>query len=122
MSENRASDRRTPEHRMPETPASLSENQLDPSSAETALSRGMSAGISAELPASSSDEEREAERSLRGLIGPGASQVSVTAAMRARDASRPSERDLAEAEERLVIVRRYWVPRDELPRSIVRPS
>jgi len=42
--------------------------------------------------------------------------------MRARDASRPTDEDLAEAEKRLVIVRRFWVPRDELPRSIIRPS
>ncbi|WP_341717238.1 hypothetical protein QQG74_25525 [Micromonospora sp. FIMYZ51] len=58
----------------------------------------------------------EGERGLRGLVGSGSSQVSVTAAMRARDAARPSEDDLAEAAARLVIVRRNWTPRDELPR------
>jgi hypothetical protein len=42
--------------------------------------------------------------------------VSVTAAMRARDAARPTEADLAGAEEHLLIVRRGWVPREELPR------
>ncbi|WP_408606824.1 hypothetical protein [Catenuloplanes japonicus] len=62
-----------------------------------------------------SPEEREAERGLRGLVGSGSSQVSVRAAMRARDASRPTDADLAEAQERLVIVRRNWVPREELP-------
>ncbi|WP_374728274.1 hypothetical protein [Catenuloplanes atrovinosus] len=62
-----------------------------------------------------SAEEREAERGLRGLVGSGSSQVSVRAAMRARDASRPTDEDLAEAQERLVIVRRNWVPREELP-------
>jgi hypothetical protein len=36
--------------------------------------------------------------------------------MRARDAARPTEADLAEAAERLVLVRRNWVPREELPR------
>lgn len=61
-------------------------------------------------------EDREGERGLRGLVGSGSSQVSVTAAMRARDAARPSEADLAEAEERVVIVRRNWVPREDLPR------
>mgnify|MGYP001427149121 CR=1 FL=1 len=35
--------------------------------------------------------------------------------MRARDAARPTEADLAEAAQRLVLVRRNWVPRDELP-------
>jgi hypothetical protein len=43
--------------------------------------------------------------------------VSVTAALRARDAARPSDADLAEAEERLMIVRRNWVPREDLPRG-----
>jgi hypothetical protein len=57
------------------------------------------------------------ERGLRGLVGGGSSQVSVTAAMRARDASRPTDDDLATAEAELAIVRRGWVPRDELPRT-----
>ncbi|HKE64046.1 MAG TPA: hypothetical protein VKB59_05250 [Micromonosporaceae bacterium] len=52
------------------------------------------------------------ERGLRGLVGGGSSQVSVAAAMRARDASRPSDAELAEAERSLVIVHRGWVPRD----------
>ncbi|MGY0004179.1 hypothetical protein [Micromonospora sp. I033] len=59
----------------------------------------------------------EGERGLRGLVGSGSSQVSVTAALRARDAARPTDEDLAEAEARVVIVRRNWVPREELPRS-----
>ncbi|MFG1676957.1 hypothetical protein [Micromonospora sp. NPDC049282] len=59
----------------------------------------------------------EGERGLRGLVGSGSSQVSVTAAMRARDAARPTEDDLAQAEERVVLVRRNWVPREDLPRS-----
>ncbi|MGC5033154.1 hypothetical protein [Micromonospora sp. DT229] len=58
----------------------------------------------------------EGERGLRGLVGSGSSQVSVTAAMRARDAARPTEEDLATAEAEIVIVRRNWIPRDELPR------
>jgi len=65
-------------------------------------------------------EEREAERGLRGLVGSGASQVSITAAMRARDASRPGEADEAAATDRLVIVRRNWVPREDLPRGTTR--
>lgn len=64
-----------------------------------------------------SAEDREVERGLRGLVGSGASQVGITAALRARDAARPTDADLAEAEERLVIVRRNWVPREDLPRS-----
>ena len=61
-------------------------------------------------------EDVVTERGLRGLVGGGASQVSVAAAMRARDAARPTETDLAAADEDLVIVRRGWVPREELPR------
>ncbi|MFI7429862.1 hypothetical protein ACIBPB_22960 [Micromonospora sp. NPDC049836] len=59
----------------------------------------------------------DGDRGLRGLVGSGSSQVSVTAALRARDAARPTEDDLAEAEARVVIVRRNWVPREELPRN-----
>jgi hypothetical protein len=62
-------------------------------------------------------DDRDAERGLRGLIGSGASQVNVSAAMRARDAARPTDADLAEAAERLVLVRRNWVPREDLPRN-----
>ncbi|HEY0696828.1 MAG TPA: hypothetical protein VGD43_03355 [Micromonospora sp.] len=57
------------------------------------------------------------ERGLRGLVGPGASQVGVSAALRARDASQPTVAELAEAEQRLVLVRRNWTPREELPRN-----
>jgi hypothetical protein len=60
-------------------------------------------------------DEAQTERGLRGLVGGGSSQVSVGAALRARDAARPTEADLAAAEEELVIVRRGWVPREDLP-------
>ncbi|MEV1289711.1 hypothetical protein [Micromonospora sp. NPDC049679] len=81
----------------------------DPEPVAPASRRGGGTGGSA--------EDRETERGLRGLVGSGASQVSVTAALRARDATRPSDDDLAAAEERLVIVRRNWVPREDVPRS-----
>lgn len=58
---------------------------------------------------------------LRGLIGAGPSQISLDAAMRARDASRPTEEDLADAEQNLTIVRRQYVPTESLPPGI-RPS
>jgi len=61
-------------------------------------------------------EDREAERGLRGLVGAGTSQVSAAAAMRARDAARPTDDGLAAAERDLVIIRRGWVPRDPLTR------
>lgn len=59
-------------------------------------------------------DDHDLERGLRGLIGLGASQVSISAAMRARDAARPTAEDLARAEAELEIVRRGWVPRDPL--------
>jgi hypothetical protein len=55
-------------------------------------------------------EDREAERGLRGLVGGGSSQVGVTAAMRARDATRPTDAELADAEANLMIIRRGWTP------------
>jgi hypothetical protein len=61
-------------------------------------------------------DDAAGERGLRGLVGGGSSQVNVAAAMRARDASRPGDEHLAAAEADLPIVRRGWVPRDELPR------
>ena len=60
----------------------------------------------------SAHDEREVERGLRGLVGGGSSQVSVVAAMRARDAARPSDEDLAAAEANLMIIRRGWTPPD----------
>lgn len=60
-------------------------------------------------------DDRETERGLRGLVGSGTSQVSPGAAMRARDAARPTDADLAAAERDLVIVRRNWAPREALP-------
>jgi hypothetical protein len=60
-------------------------------------------------------DDPQSERGLRGLVGGGSSQVSLGAALRARDATRPSEADLAAAEAELVIVRRGWLPREDLP-------
>jgi len=65
--------------------------------------------------ASQADRSGGAERGLRGLVGAGPTQVDVTAAMRARDASRPSAEELATAEAELVVVRRNWQPRDWPP-------
>jgi hypothetical protein len=62
-------------------------------------------------------DDREAERGLRGLVGSGSSQVSVGAALRARDATRPTDAQVADAEQNLTIVRRNWTPREDLPRN-----
>jgi len=55
-------------------------------------------------------EDKEAERGLRGLVGGGASQVGVRAAMRARDAARPTEAELAAVQAELMLIRRGWTP------------
>ena len=77
-----------------------------------------------ESPGNPAGEERAVPRapergmeSLRGLVGSGSSQVSVGAAMRARDAARPTDEQLADAEQNLAVVRRNWMPREELPRG-----
>lgn len=51
-----------------------------------------------------------AERSLRSLVTTRSTQVSSTAAMRAREVALPDAADLAAAEADLVIVRRHYVP------------
>jgi len=55
------------------------------------------------------------DRGLRGLVGAGSTAVPVAAAMRARDASRPTEDDLAAAERELQVVRRHYVPPGAAP-------
>jgi hypothetical protein len=59
-----------------------------------------------------SESDNFSERSLRGLVGGGSSQVKPLAAMRARDAARARDEDLAAATAELTIVRRHWTPRD----------
>jgi hypothetical protein len=61
-------------------------------------------------------EDRETERGLRGLVGGGSSQVGIGAAMRARDATRPTDEHLAASEEDLIIIRRGWTPPPSSPR------
>ena len=41
---------------------------------------------------------RDEGEALRGLVGPGPTKVGISAAMRARDASRPDDEDVAAAE------------------------
>jgi hypothetical protein len=74
-------------------------------------------GVRPTSGAGAGGDDREGERGLRGLVGSGSSQVSVGAALRARDASRPTDAHLAEAEQNLAIVRRNWLPREDLPRN-----
>jgi hypothetical protein len=65
-----------------------------------------------DIVAEPADEPSPVERGLRGLVGGGSSQVSPAAALRARDAARARDEDLARAERDLIIVRRHWTPRD----------
>lgn len=59
---------------------------------------------------SRSQREDASERSLRSLVTTRTTQVSPTAALRARDYALPSAADLAMAEDELVLVRRHYVP------------
>jgi hypothetical protein len=93
-------DRGVPDHA---EPSAETASITDPVADATPDARSVGAG----------HDEREIERGLRGLVGSGASQVSIWAALRARDAARPTAGDLAAAEARLVVVRRNWTPRDE---------
>ena len=90
----------------------------DAGAAETGTAGGAGGG-----PATPPEKVRptrrpDLERGLRGIVGSGPSQVGVLGAMRARDAARPTAEDLAAAERDLVIVRRGWVPREDLPRTL----
>jgi hypothetical protein len=54
--------------------------------------------------------ETGTDRGLRDLVGAGRSQLGVGGALRARDVNRPTEQDLAAAEQDVAIVRRNWKP------------
>jgi hypothetical protein len=88
--------------------------------ASAAAAAGQGSAETAAVPApgpkrKSRARRTDAERSLRGIVGAGSSQVGVVGAMRARDAARPTADDLAAAERDVVIVRRRYVPPDALP-------
>ncbi len=53
--------------------------------------------------------ERPTSRGVQGLVGAGPSQVGISGAMRARDVSRPSATEVADAE-RNVVLRRQSPP------------
>lgn len=59
----------------------------------------------------------QGERALRALVTQRGSQVSPTAALRAREVEVPTADDLAAAEQEIVIVRRNYVPPTALPPS-----
>ncbi len=57
------------------------------------------------------------ERALRGLVTTRGTQVSWSAATRAREVAAPSAADLARAAEEVVIVRRNYTPPEPLRTS-----
>ncbi len=68
------------------------------------------------LPRTARDRRNElAERALRGLVTTRGTQVSWSAALRAREVSSPTAQDMAEAASDLVIVRRNYTPPEPLP-------
>ncbi|MDT4987875.1 MAG: hypothetical protein QOI74_1969 [Micromonosporaceae bacterium] len=91
-------------------PAGSVPARAEPAGAAPADARGV-----AFEPTGSDRDDQQLERGLRGLVGGGSSQVSVSAAMRARDAARPTEADLATAARDLPVIRRGWIPREDLP-------
>ncbi|WP_073391362.1 hypothetical protein [Jatrophihabitans endophyticus] len=63
-------------------------------------------------PPSPSGKRRDAaaDRALRDVVGSGASQLSASRALRARDLHRPTDDELAAAERDVQLVRRNWQP------------
>jgi hypothetical protein len=103
-----------------ETAAESEAETAAESEAETAAESEAETAVAGEAPEpaprrKSRSRRTDAERSLRGIVGAGSSQVGVVGAMRARDAARPTAEDLAAAERDLVIVRRHYVPPGTLP-------
>jgi len=86
-------------------------SRREPDAAPRPLAPNEAVPAPVELP--DHDDDLASERGLRGLVGGGSSQVNVRAALRARDATRPTPRDLAQAEANLVIIRRGWSPPTE---------
>ena len=98
------------------SPAQVSPGQGPPSSAvgrDRSGDRSAAGGAAmGETPRRSGRPTREeaSERSLRSLVTTRSTQVSPTAALRAREVGLPSVADLEAAEAELVIVRRHYVP------------
>jgi hypothetical protein len=110
----------TPADSTADTAAEATTETASESEAETAAESEAETAAAGDAPEpaprrKSRSRRTDAERSLRGIVGAGSSQVGVVGAMRARDAARPTAEDLAAAERDLVIVRRHYVPPGTLP-------
>lgn len=55
-------------------------------------------------------QRRGESTGLRGIVGAGPSQLGVSGALRGRDVNRPTDDDIAEAEQDVHLVRRHWKP------------
>lgn len=98
----------------------------DPPEPDTGPDVGPGAATAATLAASNEAGETEpqpsprpaprrrrgdpSERGLRDLVGSGPSQLGPVRAMRARDLNRPTDEDLADADQNVVLARRHWKP------------
>ena len=105
----------TPADSTADTAAEATTETAAESEAETAAESEAETAAAGDAPEpaprrKSRSRRTDADRSLRGIVGAGSSQVGVVGAMRARDAARPTAEDLAAAERDLVIVRRHYVP------------
>ena len=110
----------TPADGTADTAAEATTETAAESEAETAAESEAETAAAGDAPEpaprrKSRSRRTDADRSLRGIVGAGSSQVGVVGAMRARDAARPTAEDLAAAERDLVIVRRHYVPPGTLP-------
>lgn len=85
-------------------PADATASTLAPADADVIASEPTAPAV----PAAKRRRGDPSERGLRDLVGAGPSQLGPTRAMRGRDLYRPSDADLAAAEQDLVIVRRHW--------------
>jgi hypothetical protein len=95
-----------PEH-APRQPDSTGQHSESQSTAARPEGRHQERGT--EKPRRTDTRLDKSERGLRGLVGAGPSQLSISAAMRARDAARPTAADIAAAED-LPIIRRNYIP------------
>ena len=90
------------QRRRPTSPAPLSSQQGVP-----ANPKGVPSTRAGKQPRR---RDRDSAGGLRDLVGGGPSHLGVGGALRGRDVNRPTDEDLAEAEQHVVIVRRNWKP------------
>lgn len=69
-----------------------------------------SESLVARPPRAERNRAESPDRQWRELAGAGRTQLTLGAALRARDADRPSAAELAEAEQTVAIQHRNWVP------------